>query len=281
MYPQCGWASSNQSKAWVKQKGGGRMNLALYAWLLSWDIHFLPCCFSFLSSSLLCLRPLHSDWITPQAFLGIELAIGGSWDFSISNFVSQFLTINLFIHTHECVKTQHSKNQDHGIHMNAYIHMYIWRDLLWGIYTKKVEEPEIKLPTFIGSLKKQESSRKSYTSASLTMPKPLTVWITTNCGNFLKRREYETTLSASWEIYIQVKKQQLELDMEQQTGSKLGKEYIKPVYCHPANLTYMQSTSWKMLGWMKHKLESRLPGEISITLDMQKTAPLRQKVERN
>ena len=60
---------------------------------------------------------------------------------------------------------------------------------------------------------------------------------------------------------MQVKKQQLELDMEQQTGSKSGKEYVKAVYCHPAYLTYMQSTSWEMLGWMKHKLESRFPGE--------------------
>ena len=66
---------------------------------------------------------------------------------------------------------------------------------------------------------------------------------------------------------MQVRKQQLELDMEQQTGSKSGKEYIKAVYCHPAYLTYMQSASWEILGWMKHKLESRLSGEISITLD--------------
>ena len=73
---------------------------------------------------------------------------------------------------------------------------------------------------------------------------------------------------------MQVKKQQLELDMEEQTGSKLGKEYIKTVYCHLAYLTYMQSTSCKMLGWMNHKLESRLPGEISITADMQMIPPL-------
>ena len=66
---------------------------------------------------------------------------------------------------------------------------------------------------------------------------------------------------------MQVRKQQLELDIEQQTGSKSGKEYIKAVYCHPAYLTYMQSASWEILGWMKHKLESRLSGEISITLD--------------
>ena len=78
---------------------------------------------------------------------------------------------------------------------------------------------------------------------------------------------------------MQVKKQQLELDMEQQTGSKLGKEYITAVYCHPAYLTYMQSTSREMPGWMKHKLESRLPGEISITSDMQITPPLWQKVK--
>ena len=67
---------------------------------------------------------------------------------------------------------------------------------------------------------------------------------------------------------MQVKKQQLELDMEQQTGSKLGKEYAKAVYCHPAYLTYMQSTSRETLGWMKHKLESRVSGEISIISDM-------------
>ena len=73
---------------------------------------------------------------------------------------------------------------------------------------------------------------------------------------------------------MQVKKQQLELNMEQQTDSKLGKEYVKTAYCHPAYLTYVQRTSWETLNWMKHKLESRLPGEISITSDMQMTPPL-------
>ena len=77
-----------------------------------------------------------------------------------------------------------------------------------------------------------------------------------------------TTLLTSWETYMQVKMQQLELDLEQQTGSKLGKEYVKAVYCHPAYLTSMQSISWEIPGWMKHKLESRLPGEISIISDM-------------
>jgi len=85
---------------------------------------------------------------------------------------------------------------------------------------EKAEEPEIKFPTSAGSLKKQESSRKTPISALLTTPKPSTVWITTNCGKLLKRWEYQTTLPASWEICMQVKKQQLELDMEQQTVSK-------------------------------------------------------------
>ena len=80
---------------------------------------------------------------------------------------------------------------------------------------------------------------------------------------------------------MQVKKQQLELDMEQWTCSKLGKEYAKAVYCHSTYLTYMQSTLCEMLGWMKHKLESRLLGKISITSDMQMTPPLWQKAKRN
>ena len=80
---------------------------------------------------------------------------------------------------------------------------------------------------------------------------------------------------------MQVKKQQLELNMEQQTGSKSGKEYVKAVYCHSAYLTYMQSISWEMLGWMKHKLESRLLGEISITSDMHTTSPLWEKVKKH
>ena len=114
---------------------------------------------------------------------------------------------------------------------------------------EKAEEPEIKLPTSVGSLKKQESSRKTSTSALLTMSKPLTMWITTNCGKYLKKWEYQTTRHASWEISMQVKKQQLEPDMEQQlvpnwerSMSRLYKEYVKAVYCHPA-YSYMQSTS--------------------------------------
>ena len=109
----------------------------------------------------------------------------------------------------------------------------------------------------------------------------MTVWITTNCGKFFKRWKYQTTWPASWEICMQVKKQQLELDMEQQTGSKSGKEYVKAVFCHPPYLTYMQSTSCEMPGWKKHQLESRLPGEISITSNMQMTPHLWQKAKKN
>ena len=80
---------------------------------------------------------------------------------------------------------------------------------------------------------------------------------------------------------MQDKKQQLEQDMEQRTGSKLGQEYVKAVYCHPAYLTYVQRTSCEILGWMTHKLESRLPGEISITSDLQMAPPLWQKAKKN
>ena len=107
--------------------------------------------------------------------------------------------------------------------------MWTINSLIVKLVLEKAEEPEIKLPTCVGSLKKQESSRKTFTSALLTMPKPLTVWIITYCEKFLKRWEYQTTWPASWEICMQVEKQELEMGMEQQTGSKLGKEYIKAV----------------------------------------------------
>ena len=133
--------------------------------------------------------------------------------------------------------------------------MWTMNSLMFKLVLEKAEEPEIKLPTPTGSLKKQESSRRTSISALLTIPKPLTVWITINCGKFWKRWEYQTTCPASWEACTQVGKQQLELDMEQQTGSKSGKEFNKAVYCHRAYLTSMQSTSWETLDWKKHKLE--------------------------
>ena len=146
---------------------------------------------------------------------------------------------------------------------------------------RKAEEPEIKFPISVGSSKKQEGSRKISTFALL--PKFLlcqSLWL---CGsqqtveNF-SRDGNTRPLYLPPEKSVCWSKQQLEPDMEQRTGSKLGKEYIKAVYCHPA---YMQSTSCEMPGWMKHKLESRLLEEISITSHMQMTPPLWQKVKRN
>ena len=126
---------------------------------------------------------------------------------------------------------------------------------------EKAEETETKLPTSVGSQKKQEFQKNIY-FCFIDYAKAFDCVDQTNSGKFLKRWEYQTTWPAFWEICIQVKKQQLETDMEQQTSSKSGKEYIKAVCCHPAYLTYMQSTSCEILGCIKHKLESRLPGEI-------------------
>ena len=102
--------------------------------------------------------------------------------------------------------------------------------------------------------KSKRIPEKKSTSASLTTLNPLTVWITTNCVKIFKTWEYQTTYLPPEKPVLQAKKQQLQPDMEQGTGSKLVKEYFKTVYCHPAYLTYIQSTSCKILGWMKHKL---------------------------
>ena len=118
-----------------------------------------------------------------------------------------------------------------------------------------------KVPWIIG--KKQENSRKKSTAAALTMLKPFTEWITTN-WKILQKMEIQDHLTCLLRnLYADSR------NKEQLTGSKLGKERVKAVCGHPAYLTYMQSASYEMSGWMKHKLESRLPGEISITSDMQ------------
>ena len=105
--------------------------------------------------------------------------------------------------------------------LQAWLQQHVNHELqMFRQVLEKAEEPEIKLPMSVGSSKKQESSRNISISALLMMPKPLTVWITINCGKFLKRWEYQTTWPASWEACMQVRKQQLELDMEQWTGSK-------------------------------------------------------------
>ena len=111
-------------------------------------------------------------------------------------------------------------------------------------------------------MEKARDFQKNIYFGFIDYAKPLTVWNTINCGKFWKKWEYQTIWSVPWETCMQVRKQQLELDMEQQTGSESGKEYVKAAYCHQAYLTYMQSTSWEMLGWMKHRQQSRLLGEI-------------------
>ena len=128
--------------------------------------------------------------------------------------------------------------------------------------------------------KAREFKKKKSTSVLLTTPNPLIVWIITNFGKFFKKREYQTTLSAFWEICIQVKKKQLEPDMEWRTGSRLWKEYVNAIYWNPAYLNYIQRTSCEMPGWMKHKLESRLPEEISIISDIQMTPTLWQESKK-
>ena len=128
--------------------------------------------------------------------------------------------------------------------------------------------------------KARELQKKTSASALLTMP---SLWL------FGSQQTVENP-SRDWNTRppdlspgksMQVKKQQVELDMEQQTGSNSGKDYIKAIYCHPAYLTYMHCTSWEKLSWMKHKLESRLWGEISITADVQMTPHLWQKMKKN
>ena len=112
------------------------------------------------------------------------------------------------------------------------------------------------------------------------MPKPLTVWIIANWKILTEMAILDHLTCLLRNLYAS-QEATVELDMEQQTGSKSGKEYVKAVYCHPAYLTCIQSTSCEMPGWMKHKLKSRLSGEISITSDMQMTLPLWQKVKKN
>ena len=107
----------------------------------------------------------------------------------------------------------------------GFSNMWTMNFQMFKLVLEEGEEPEIKWPTLAGSSKEQESSRKTSTPVLLTMPKTLTVWITTNCGKFWKRWEYQITWPASWEICMQVRKPQLELDMEQETDSKLG-EYV-------------------------------------------------------
>ena len=144
---------------------------------------------------------------------------------------------------------------------------------------RKARETRDQIANIHWIIEKARKFQKNIYFCFIAYAKAFDCWITTNCGKFWKRWEYQTTWPASWEICMQVKKQQLELDMEWQTVSRSENEYVKAVYCHPAYLTYMQSTSWEMLDWMKHKLESRLPGEILITSYADDTALMAESKE--
>ena len=147
---------------------------------------------------------------------------------------------------------------------------------------EKSEGPEIKLPTSFGSLKNQEFQR-NISFCFIDYAKAFDCVDHNKLWKILKEMD---TWSASLETCMQVRKQQLELDMEQQTPNMVPNNMVpnrkrstSRLYCHPAYLTYMQSTSWETLGWVKHKLESRLPGDISITSDMQMTPTLMAESE--
>ena len=155
------------------------------------------------------------------------------------SFQSQRKAIQRMLNYHTVALISHSSKVMLKFSKPGFSNTWTVNFQMFKLVLEKAEEPEIKLPTSAGSLKKQKSSRKTSIFALLTMPRPLTMWITINCGKFFNRWEYQTSWPVSWETCVQVRKQQLELDMEQQTGSKSGKEYIKSVYCHPAYLTYV------------------------------------------
>ena len=152
---------------------------------------------------------------------------------------------------------------------------------VFKLVLEKAEEPEIKLPTSAGSWKKQEEFQKIISFCFIDYAKAFDCVDHNKLWKILKEMGIPDHLTCLLGNLYAGQEEQLELDMEQQTGSKLEKEYIKAVYCYSAYLTSMQSTSCEMLGWMKYKLESGLPGEISITSDTQMILPLWQKAKRH
>ena len=182
---------------------------------------------------------------------------------------SNYCTVSLISHTIKVC----SKLSNPG-----FSNMWTVNFQMFKLVLEKAEEPEIKLPTSIGSPKKQENSRKTSTPALLTMPK---LWLCGSQQTVENSSRYGNTRHLNFLLRNLYAGQEATVRTGHgtATGSKFGKEYIKAVYCHPAYLTYMQSTSFEMLGWMKHKLESRLPREISITSDMQMTPTLWQKAK--
>ena len=146
---------------------------------------------------------------------------------------------------------------------------------------EKAEESEIKLPTSIGSIEKAREFQKNIYFCFIDYAKAFDYMDNNKLWKILKELGIPDHQPAFWEICMQIKKQQLELDMEQLIVSKLGKEYCKALCCHLARLTYVQSTSCRMPDCMKHKLESRLLGDISITWDIQMKPLWWEKAKRN
>ena len=145
---------------------------------------------------------------------------------------------------------------------------------------EKAEEPDIKLPTSVGSSKKQESSRKNIYFCFIDYTKASDCVDYSKLWTILQEMEIPNHLTCLLRNLYAGQEATVRTGHEQQTGSKSGKEYVKAIYCHPAYFTYMQRTSCEMPGWIKHKLESRLPGKISITSDIQIISPLWQKAKK-
>ena len=131
---------------------------------------------------------------------------------------------------------------------------------MFKLVLEKAEEPEIKLPTSVGSSKKLESSRKAFTFCFIDYPKAFDCVDNTKQWKILQEMGIPDNLTCLLRNLYAGQEARVRTRLEQQIGSKLGKEYVKAVYCHAVHLTYIRSTSCEMLGWMKHKLESRLPG---------------------
>ena len=153
--------------------------------------------------------------------------------------------------------------------------------LMFKLVLEKAEEPEIKLPTSDGSSRKQESSRKTSISDLLTMPKPLTVWITINCGNKLKDMGIPDHLICLLRNLYAGQEAIVRTGHGTTGWFQIGKGVHKVCILSPCLFNLYAEYIREMLDWKKHKLESRLPGEISITSDRQMTPPLWQKVKRN
>ena len=149
---------------------------------------------------------------------------------------------------------------------------------MFKVDLEKAEEPEIKLPTSAGSWKKQKSCRKNIYFCFIDYTKACDCVDHNKLWKILQEMGIPDHLTCILRK-LYAGQEVTELDLEQQTGTKSGKEYVKAVYCHLAYLTYMQRTSCEMPGWMKHKLGSRFLGEMSITSDMKMTPPLWQKVK--